>query len=193
ARPPRRGRRGSSLQLVVAVLASFGGSTAADAQANRPTQASIAPARQVQETAYFPLPDAQGGWRTLRGADEIRRVAGMDQQKLDEAFAFIQGSTKHGGLVVLRKGWLVYENYFGLGHREATPNLASCGKSFTSIAVGILMSERPELFPDVLDQKVFTPRYFPAEAFPLADPRKADISAPELLHHENPESINHEC
>ncbi|MGH7957902.1 MAG: hypothetical protein ACREH8_12975 [Opitutaceae bacterium] len=151
------------------------------------------PATTPPAENYFPPPDAQGGWRTLRDADEIRRIAGMDKQKLDEAFEFIQGSTKHGGLIVLRKGWLVYENYFGLGHREATPNLASCGKSFTSIAVGILMSERPELFPDVLDQKVFTPRYFPAEAFPLADPRKADISAPELLHHENPESINHEC
>ena len=105
----------------------------------------------------------------------------MDRRKLDEAFEFIQGSTKNGGLLVVRNGWLVYENYFGLGHREATPNLASCGKSFTSIAVGILLAERPELFPDGLDQKVFTPDYFPAEAFPLSDPRKKEIKLGQLL------------
>jgi len=90
----------------------------------------------VEGRAYFPPPDAAGGWRTRKDAEEIRRVTGMNQQKLDEAFQFIQGSTKNGGLLVLRRGWLVYEDYFGLGHRDATPNLASCGKSFTSIAVG---------------------------------------------------------
>ena len=131
--------------------------------------------------AYFPPPDSQGGWRTATDADAMRRMAGMDKKKLDAAFEFIQGSTKNGGLLVLRRGWLVYEDYFGLGHREATPNLASCGKSFTSIAVGILMAEHPDLFPDGLDQKVFTPDYFPPEAFPLSDPRKKDIKLGQLL------------
>ncbi len=130
---------------------------------------------------YFPLPDADGGWRTLKDAKEIRRVAGMDEKKLDEAFKFIQGSTKNGGLLVLRRGFLVYEEYFGLGHREATPNLASCGKSFTSIAVGILMAEQPRRFPDGLDQKVLNPEYFPPEAFLLSDPRKKDIKLGQLL------------
>jgi len=139
------------------------------------------PKTNREPAIYFPPPDAAGGWRTLKDADEIRRVAGMDKRKLDEAFEFIKGSTKNGGLLVLRKGWLVYENYFGLGHREATPNLASCGKSFTSIAVGMLMAEQPKLFPDGLDQKVFTPAYFPAEAFPLSDPRKKDIKLGQLL------------
>jgi CubicO group peptidase (beta-lactamase class C family) len=95
----------------------------------------------------------------------------MDRDRLDEAFQFILGSTKNGGLLVVRKGWLIHERYFGLGHRDATPNLASCGKSFTSAAVGILLHQRPELFPERLDQKVFTPDYLPEEAFPLSDPR----------------------
>lgn len=94
----------------------------------------------------------------------------MDKKGLDEAFAIAEASTRNGGLLVVRRGWLVYERYFGKGRRDATPNLASCGKSFTSIAVGMLISERPELFPDGLDQKVFTPHYLPAEAFPLTDP-----------------------
>jgi len=108
-------------------------------------------------------------------------VAGVDLVKLDGAFAYIQGSTKHGGLLVARRGWLVYEKYFGRGHREATPNTASVGKSFTSIAVGILIAERPDLFPDGLDQKVFTPKYFPAEAFPLSGPAKKEIKLGQLL------------
>jgi len=132
-------------------------------------------------TACFPPPDSQGGWRTLTNADDIRRIAGMDIKRLDEAFGIAEASTKNGGLLVVRRGWLVYERYFGRGHREATPNLASCGKSFTSIAVGILMAERPDLFPDGLDQKVFTPAYLPPEAFPLSDPAKADIKLGHLL------------
>ncbi len=130
---------------------------------------------------YFPPPDSEGGWRTLTDARDIRRIAGMNRDRLDEAFQYIQGSTKNGGLLVLRKGWLVYEKYFGLGHRDATPNLASCGKSFTSASMGILLGQRPELFPDGLDQNVYTPDYLPPEAFPLTDPRKADIRLGHLL------------
>jgi CubicO group peptidase (beta-lactamase class C family) len=105
----------------------------------------------------------------------------MDSAKLDQAFEFIQRNTRNGGLLVVRRGWLVYERYFGLGHREALPNLASCGKSFTSIAVGILMHERPDLFPQGLDQRIFTPEYFPPEAFPLTDPAMAEIKLGQLL------------
>ena len=130
--------------------------------------------------AYYPSPDVQGGWRTRTDENELR-PAGIDKRKLDEAFDYIQTTSKNGGLLVLHKGWLVYERYFGKGHRDALANLASCGKSFTSIAVGILMAERPELFADGLDQKIFTPRFFPPEAFPLSDPRKADIKLGQLL------------
>ena len=132
-------------------------------------------------TDYFPPPDAEGGWRRLTDPAAVRRDTAVDVTKLDEVFTLIQGSTKNGGLLVVRNGWLVYERYFGLGHREATPNLASCGKSFTSIALGMLLAERPEMFPDGLDQRIFTSRYFPPEAFPLTDPRKADIKLGQLL------------
>lgn len=130
---------------------------------------------------YFPLPDSAGGWRTLTNAVEIMDIAGMDINELENAFNFVRSTTKNGGLLVLRHGWLVYEQYFGKGQRDATPNLASCGKSFTSIAVGILINERPDLFPDGLDQKVFTPKYLPEKAFPLPDPRMADIKLGQLL------------
>jgi CubicO group peptidase (beta-lactamase class C family) len=105
----------------------------------------------------------------------------VNTAKLDEAFDYVQTTTKHGGLLVARHGWLVYERYFGRAHREANPNNASVGKSFTSTAVGILVAERPELFPEGLDQKIFTPEYFPVEMFPLSDPRKAEIRLGQLL------------
>jgi CubicO group peptidase (beta-lactamase class C family) len=131
--------------------------------------------------SYFPLPDALEGWRTLSHAQHIKEVAGMDKAKMEEAFEFVRTTTKNGGLLIVRNGYLVYENYFGKGQREATPNLGSCGKSITSIAVGILMNEYPDLFPEGLDQKVFTPTYLPAKAFPLPDPRMADIKLGQLL------------
>lgn len=131
--------------------------------------------------AYFSPPDSEGGWRVLSSATEIRRVTGMRLDGLDEAFEFAKTTSKHGGLLVARRGWLIYERYFGRGHREAAPNTASCGKSFTSVAVGILVHERPDLFPDGLDQRVFTPKYFPPEAFPLSDPVRAGIKLGQLL------------
>jgi CubicO group peptidase (beta-lactamase class C family) len=130
---------------------------------------------------YFPAADSAGGWRALSDPSETRRVAGMSLANLDEAFQFIQGHTKNGGLLVARHGWLVYERYFGKGHREALANLASVGKSFTSVAIGMLMADRSDLFPDGLEQKVFTPTYFPAGVFPLSDPRSANITLGQLL------------
>lgn len=145
--------------------------------------AGVASRARASEDAmeYFPLPDSRGGWRSVTDAAGARRVAEMSREGLNAAFEVAAGSTRNGGLLVLRNGWLVYERYFGRGHRDAAPNLASCGKSFTSIALGILMAERPELFPDGLAQKVFTPAYFPPEAFPLSDPRKTGIRLGQLL------------
>ena len=130
---------------------------------------------------YFPPPDSRGGWRTLKDPEAIRKVGGIDTPKLDEAFNYIQQTSQHGGLLVVRHGHLVYERYFGRGHREALPELASCGKAFTTVATGIMMKEKPELFPNGLDEKVFTPKYLPKEIFPLDDPRKADISLGQVL------------
>jgi CubicO group peptidase (beta-lactamase class C family) len=105
----------------------------------------------------------------------------MDKARLDETYAYIKTALPNGGLLVARRGWLVYERYFGLASREARPELASCGKSFTSIAVGILMDERPALFPDGLDQRVFGPDYLPPLVFPLADPARDGIRLGQLL------------
>ena len=91
---------------------------------------------------YFPKPDSAGGWRTLKDAAAIKKTAGMDLKKLDQAFEYASRSSQHGGLLVVRHGWLVYERYYGRGNREAIPATASVGKAYTSIASGIMLEQR---------------------------------------------------
>ncbi len=128
----------------------------------------------------FPPPDAEGGWPTLTDAKQIRELAGMDLRRLQAAYDFTQRCTQNGGLLVVRHGYLVFEGYFGRAHRNANPDMASTGKAYTSIACGIMLREFHDKIPDGLDTKVFTEKYLP-EAFPLDDPRKANITLGQLL------------
>ena len=130
--------------------------------------------------AYYPKPDAEGGWRTARDARTARNAAGVDLARLDQAWEFNTRCAAHTSLVVIRKGWLVYEKYIGRASRMCNPDMASTGKAFTSIACGIMLREFADRFPQGLATKVFTREFLP-EAFPLDDPRKADITLGQLL------------
>src|SRR5579884_2369301 len=129
---------------------------------------------------YFPPPDSEGGWRELHDPAQIRQLAGMDLARLNQAFDFTQRCSQNGGLLVVRHGYLVFERYFGRAHRNANPDMASTGKAYTSIACGIMLHEFHDKIPDGLNTKVFTKEFLP-EAFPLDDPRKADITLGQLL------------
>jgi CubicO group peptidase (beta-lactamase class C family) len=133
-----------------------------------------------EKDTYFPPPDKDGGWRTLTDEARIRALAGMDLNRLNQAFEFEKETSQHGGLVVVRHGYLVYEKYFGKGDREAHPDMASIGKAFTSVSCGIMLKEKHDQIPDGLETKVFTEKYLP-QAFPLSDPTKADITLGQLL------------
>ena len=138
------------------------------------------PNQALKSRDYFPPPDKEGGWRTVNDPVRVRRAVGLDAGRLDRAFAYTMTTSRHGGLLVLRHGWLVYERYFGRAGREVTPNMFSIAKMFTSVACGIMLGEKRDRIPEGLDQKVFTEKYLP-EAFPLSDPRKADIKLGHLL------------
>ncbi len=129
---------------------------------------------------YFPPPDSAGGWRTLKDAKQIRELAGMDHHKLGQAFELTQRGTQHGGLLVVRHGYLVFEKYFGRAQRNVNPDMASTGKAYTSIACGIMLQEFRNQIPNGLDTKVFTEKFLP-EAFPLDDPRRSEITLGQLL------------
>lgn len=141
---------------------------------------NLAARTAVGDDLYYPAPDAQGGWRTLSQASEIRSLAGIEKNRLDEAFQYTQTTSQHGGLLVLRHGYLVYEKYFGRAKREANPNMYSIGKMFTSVSCGIMLAEHSNRFPVGLSQKVFTQEYLP-QAFPLSYPEMADIRLGHLL------------
>src|SRR5690349_11903970 len=83
---------------------------------------------------YFPPPDSEGGWRTLKDAASIRRLAGMDAARLEQAGEFTGRCTQNAGLLVVRHGYLVLEKYFGRAQRNGNPDMASTGKAYTSIA-----------------------------------------------------------
>jgi len=129
---------------------------------------------------YFPKPDSEGGWREVHDAAGVRKRAGLDLNQLERAFEFTQRCSQNGGLLVVRHGFLAFEKYFGLAQRDVNPDMASTGKAVTSIACGIMLKEFHDKIPDGLAQKVFTEKYLP-EAFPLDDPRKADITLGQLL------------
>jgi CubicO group peptidase (beta-lactamase class C family) len=130
--------------------------------------------------AYFPPPDSQGGWRTLTGPTAIRKKAGLDAAALERADDFTRRCTQNGGLLVLRKGYLVHERYFGRAGRNVNPDMASTGKAYTSIACGIMLEEFHDRIPDGLTTRVFTGKFLP-EALPLDDPRRSDITLGQLL------------
>jgi len=134
----------------------------------------------VHAADYFPPPDSAGGWRTLKDAAQIRALAGMDAARLEQAYEVTQRGTQNGGLLVVRHGYLVFEKYFGRAQRNANPDMASTGKAYTSIACGIMLQEFSAKIPDGLDTKVFNEKFLP-EAFPLDDPRRADITLGQLL------------
>ncbi|RYD87354.1 MAG: class C beta-lactamase-related serine hydrolase, partial [Sphingobacteriales bacterium] len=113
-------------------------------------------------------------------ARELRELGGVDAWKLDAAYEVTQRQTQNGGLLVVHNGYLVFEKYFGRASRNANPDMASTGKAFTSIACGIMLEEFKGKLPQGLDTKVFTEQFLP-EAFPLNDPRKAEISLGQLL------------
>ena len=138
--------------------------------------ATVLPAAQD----YFPPPDSKGGWRTLNDPTEIRTKAGLDIKRLETAYKVCERGTPNGGLLVVRRGYLVFEKYFGRASRNANPDMASTGKAYTSVACGVMLEEFKDKIPQGLDTKVFNEKFLP-QAFPLDDQRKADISLGQLL------------
>jgi CubicO group peptidase (beta-lactamase class C family) len=134
----------------------------------------------AEEKPYFPPPDTHGGWRTTASPAEAREKAGILTPRLEAAWQICHRGSAHGGLLVVRKGWLVFERYFGRGQRNANPDMASTGKAFTSIACGIMLDEFKQKIPEGLETKVYQPSFLP-EGLPVSDPRRADIKLGHLL------------
>jgi CubicO group peptidase (beta-lactamase class C family) len=136
-----------------------------------------------EQAGYFPPPESRGGWRTALGEGEAREKAGVDVAQLERAWQLAAGLHDDSALLVARHGWLCFERYQGVMSPTYNRDMHSCGKAFTCTAVGVLMAERPELFPDGLDQRVYTESYLPPAHAPAHDERRRDIRLGQLLSH----------
>src|SRR5262245_36001739 len=146
-------------------------------------------------TDYFPPPESKGGWRSLLpekgepNAEQkaaIKKTAGVDWDKLAEAWKFNAEAEGKSGLLVIRRGHVVGEWYKDCDQKTAF-NIYSSSKAYTSLAFGLLLDDvQNGKLPDgkklTLDTKVCTEEWLPKEAFPLPDPRKADITLRHLLN-----------
>ena len=153
-----------------------------------------AAAQETKLSDYFPPAEEKGGWRTLLpegGAPDaaqkakIREVAGVDWDRLAQAWEFCSAVDGANQLLVIRRGHIVGEWTKDCDRKKAF-NIYSSSKSYTSVAWGLLLKDSEEgMLPGgkkiTLDTKVCTEEWLP-ESLPLSDPRKADITVRHLLN-----------
>src|SRR5438067_3197029 len=159
-----------------------------------PGQAEEPRAAKIALSDYFPPSESKGGWRSLLPEEgepgaarkaEIARKAGVDWDRLKEAWehnAKVEGAS---GLLVVRKGYVVGE-WYKHGGRDKAFNIYSSSKAYTSLAFGLLLADSdagklPGGQKLTLDTKVCNETWLP-ESLPLPDPRKADITLRHLLN-----------
>src|SRR5262245_42355383 len=81
---------------------------------------------QTTHSAYFPPPEAKGGWKKLDHHDEIRRQAGMDPDKLSELKDWLLKSDQRDfAAVVIRNGFIVLEVERGNSSKTDSRRVAS--------------------------------------------------------------------
>jgi Beta-lactamase class C and other penicillin binding proteins len=145
-------------------------------------------------STYFPPTEEKGGWRTLLPESgepdaaqkaKIREKAGIDWDKLTEAWKHNAAAEGGTGLLVIRKGHVVGEWYRG-GERKTVYNIYSSSKAYTSTAFGLILDDfGNELLPSkkklTLDTKVCNADWIP-ESLPLSDSRKSEITVRHLLN-----------
>lgn len=87
----------------------------------------------TEARAYWPTE----GWQTANMENQ-----GMDPAKMDIANDFAQNDPLAKALLVVKDGYIVYENYYGDGGVAESTNLWSVTKSFSSALIGILMDQK---------------------------------------------------
>jgi hypothetical protein len=95
--------------------------------------------------AYFPPPESKGGWRTLQTPDDVRRLAGMDAEKLAALRVWLLASDKRDfAAVVVRCGYIVLEVERNKSSRTDAQNIKSCAKAVCAMVLAIASQESQE-------------------------------------------------
>jgi CubicO group peptidase (beta-lactamase class C family) len=133
---------------------------------------------------YFPPPESQGGWRKLEDPADIRRVAGVDPDKLAALRQWLLDSDKRDfAAVVVRRGYIVLEVERGNSAKTDSRRVASVSKAVCATVLAIA-SEQSQLGTLPGRMKFEDPAFqFIPWAQPLSDPRKAQITVKQLLNH----------
>lgn len=101
---------------------------------------------------------------------------GMNAQLLDSAFVKAEQAGFIDGLLVIRNGVIVAEDYYN-GYNENRPHIImSVSKSFLSAIAGIALQQG---YITAVDGKMLD--YFPEYIYPDIDPRKYEITIRHLL------------
>jgi CubicO group peptidase (beta-lactamase class C family) len=141
---------------------------------------------KTEQTAqtYFPPPESQGGWRKLDKPEEIRRLAGMNPDKLAELKEWLLASDQRNfAAVVIRNGYVVLEVERGNSSQTHTGNIKSSAKAICATVLAIA-SEESQRGRTPKKMKFDDPAFdFIPWAKPLSDPRKAQITVKQLFNH----------
>lgn len=148
------------------------------------TGAQQTPSAIQGRDTYFPPPESQGGWRQLRTPQEVRRLGGMDPDKLTELRQWLLDSDKRNfAAVVIRRGYVVLEAERNHSAKTNSQRVASVSKAICATVLAIASEQsRQGRTPRRMsfDDPAFD---FIPWAQPLGDPRKAKISVRQLLNH----------
>ena len=137
-----------------------------------------------KDISYFPDREIEGGWRLIP-TDHSSKMANID-------FNFIELEIKRQQLffgnhpqsiVIIKDGYLVYENHSFMTLQQSRFDIWSCTKSFTGIAWMFLLEEiENNKSSKNLDIKLETPIYnFLPKDFIKNDSRKKNINLHHLL------------
>ena len=81
------------------------------AKSNTPSDSTTESSENRATAAdYYPPPESQGGWRKLEKPDDIRRLGGMDPDKLTDLKEWLlKSDDRNFAAVVIRNGYVVLE------------------------------------------------------------------------------------
>lgn len=144
----------------------------------------ISATRAAEAADYFPPAESRGGWRKLDAPQDVRRLAGMDPDKLAELKQWLLDSDKRDfAAVVVRHGYIALEVERGNSAKTDSRRVASVSKAICATVLAIASEQsqrgrRPKKMK--FDDRAFD---FIPWAQPRSDPRKAKITVKQLLNH----------
>ena len=133
---------------------------------------------------YFPPAESASGWRVLDSAEDVRAVAGIDPDRLADLRAWLLASDERDfAAVVIRHGHIALQVERNHSAVDDIGNAKSTAKAIMTTVLAIAAEESKQ--GRLPMQFSFDSPAFPLIpwAWPLSDPRKAQISVRQLLNH----------